>query len=335
MIMTDLLPIYHPDLPPLLAALAETPPMDRLRRVGMNCGCEYTRFPVFQAGRTYNRCVHSLGVGAIVWHFTSDPAQAAAGLLHDVATPTFAHVVDFLRGDYLTQEATEAGTRELIAGSPELTAVLDRFGLTPDRVADYHLYPIADNDSPRLSADRLEYTLSNSLNYGFLASEQAADLYGDLSVAPNETGEAELCFRSRDRALLFARTALACARAYVSPADRCCMQLLSELLAKAVGEGILAEADLWADEPLVIDALERSPLAPAWEAFRSLRSVRTAPPSAEPPDDRPWRRIPAKKRCIDPLIRDQGRASALDPAFAADLSAFLSEPQTEWILASA
>ena len=30
-------------------------------------------------------------------------------------------------------------------------------------MADYHIYPIADNDTPMLSADRLEYTLSNGL----------------------------------------------------------------------------------------------------------------------------------------------------------------------------
>ncbi|MBR6377416.1 MAG: hypothetical protein IKS05_06605, partial [Oscillospiraceae bacterium] len=99
--LTDLL---HPSVPSLLEELSQTPEMKRLGQVGMNCGCEYTAFPRFAGGRTYNRLEHSLGVGLIVWHFTRDPAQAAAGLLHDVATPTFAHVVDFLRGDYLSQE---------------------------------------------------------------------------------------------------------------------------------------------------------------------------------------------------------------------------------------
>ena len=125
-------------------------------------------------------------MGLIVWHFTGDPAQAAAGLLHDVATPPFAHVVDFLRGDHLTQEATESGTREIIESSPDLQAVLKQYGLSTDQVADYHVYPIADNDSPRLSADRLEYTLGNALNYGLLTRDEIAALYSDLTVAANE-----------------------------------------------------------------------------------------------------------------------------------------------------
>jgi HD superfamily phosphohydrolase len=103
-------PIYHPRIPPVLRHLAATPPVARLRQVGMNCGCEYTDFPRFRRLAPYSRFRHSVGVGLIVWHFTGDAAQAAAGLLHDVSTPVFAHVVDFLNGDHLTQTSTERGT---------------------------------------------------------------------------------------------------------------------------------------------------------------------------------------------------------------------------------
>ena len=161
-------PIYHPRIPPLLRHLATTAPVERLRQVGMNCGCEYTDFPRFRGLAPYSRFRHSVGVGLIVWHFTHDNAQAAAGLLHDVSTPVFAHVVDFLNGDHLTQTSTESGTAALIAGDPGIRRVLAAHGLTPAMVADYHRYPIADNDSPRLSADRLEYTLGNAVNYGFI-----------------------------------------------------------------------------------------------------------------------------------------------------------------------
>ena len=159
--------LYHPEIPAFLRRLADTPPMRRLRQVGMNCGCEYTAFPRFAGWAPYSRFDHSLGVALIVWHFTGDLRQSAAGLLHDVATPAFAHVVDFLHGDHLRQESTEGRTAELIDRSPELQALLGEYGLTTEDVADCHRYPIADNDSPRLSADRLEYTLGDLRCYGF------------------------------------------------------------------------------------------------------------------------------------------------------------------------
>ncbi|MBO4419750.1 MAG: hypothetical protein J5789_08000 [Oscillospiraceae bacterium] len=321
--------LYHREIPSLLAELARTQSLLRLGRVGMNCGCEYTAFPLFAGGRSYSRLEHSLGVGLIVWHFTRDPAQAAAGLLHDVATPTFAHVVDFLRGDYLTQEATEDGTRERIAGSPEIQKILAGHGLTTDDAADYHRYPIADNDSPRLSADRLEYSLGNALRWGFLTREEIDEIYGDLRVGVNEESIPELVFGSPALASRFARAALACSRVYVSDADRYAMQMLSELLARALQTGALSPADLEGTEPELIAKLEVSPLAADWQRFRELHRVRRA---ETPPDRRPWRQIPAKKRRIDPLVEGFGRVSAIDPDFAAALAAFLAEPQTEWLL---
>ena len=333
--MNELWSIYHSPMPAILSELCQTPPMERLKRVGMNCGCEYTAYPRFQRGRDYSRFDHSLGVGLIVWHFTRDPAQAAAGLLHDIATPVFAHVVDFLRGDYLTQEATEDGTPERIAASKELQRVLSRCSLSTQDVADYHQYPIADNDSPRLSADRLEYTLGNALNYGFLSRDQVAWLYGDLTVGVNEEGAPELVFQSREACLCFARTALRCAEVYVSAEDRYAMQRLSELLAEGRRMGILTEEDLNRTEPEIIALLKGSSLRPAWEAFCALSRIETAPSDKGqgcPPDGRPWRIIPAKKRRIDPLLAAEGRASALDPSFARELKEFLSATQTDWVL---
>ncbi len=326
----DLRSVYHDSVPPLLAELAATPPMLRLKDVGMNCGCEYTAFPRFANSGSYSRWEHSLGVGLIVWHFTGDPAQAAAGLLHDIATPTFAHVVDFLRGDYLTQEATEDGTRAYIDDSPELQAVLARHGLDTEAVCDYHRYPIADNDSPRLSADRLEYSLGNALRWSFLSRAEAAAIYADLRVGQAEDGAPELIFRHPAPAAAFARAALKCARVYVCDADRCAMQRLCELLGRALKLGVLSPADLEGTEPPLIEKLLASPLAAEWLAFRAMHRTLRA---EIPPDGRPWRQIPAKKRRIDPLTQGMGRASAWDAEFAAELSAFLAQPQAEWLLA--
>ena len=91
--------IYHCDVPDFLADAAKTPVLERLQDIGMNCGCEYTNFSLFKDISPYSRYDHSMGVALTVWHFTGDMVQAMSGLLHDIATPAFAHVVDFLRGD--------------------------------------------------------------------------------------------------------------------------------------------------------------------------------------------------------------------------------------------
>ena len=41
--------------------------------------------------------------------------------------------------------------------------LLNRDGIKVEEISDYHIYPIADNDTPKLSADRFEYTFSNGI----------------------------------------------------------------------------------------------------------------------------------------------------------------------------
>ena len=214
--MERLWSVYHKEIPTFLREFAATPPMRRLMDVGMNCGCEYTAFPRFAGLRPYSRFHHSMGAALIVWHFTQDKAQSLAALFHDVTTPVFAHVVDFLNGDHLRQESTEAGVAECLAASAEVCTLLERYDISLDVVSDYHRYPIADNDSPALSADRLEYTMGNLLNYRFAPLEEIAEMYDDLTVGTDERGAPELIFQTAETASKFARLALKNSHVYVA-----------------------------------------------------------------------------------------------------------------------
>lgn len=325
----DFLSVYHDDIPVFLLACAQTPAMQRLRGVGMSCGCEYTGFPRFCNANTYSRYEHSLGVALIVWHFTHDPAQALAGLFHDISTPVFAHVIDFLKGDSLRQEATEAGTMAAIAQSPEICAILDEMGLTAADVGDYHRYPIADNRAPMLSADRLEYNLKDSIAYGFWDCDAAAACYRDLTVVTNAHGAPELAFRTEALAVQFAMAALTCGRVYASAEDRYAMQLLSEQIQAAMESHVLCEADLHTTEAAVIQKLMLSPgTRERWQAYRALSSVRV---SDAPLADGLWRKISTKKRYVNPLTVHSGRVGAFSPVFREALADFLSEPQDNWV----
>lgn len=321
--------LYHPELPEPLRRLADTPPMRRLRQVGMNCGCEYTAFPRFAGWAPYSRFDHSVGVGLIVWHFTGDLRQSAAGLLHDVATPVFAHTVDFLNGDHLRQESTEARTAEVIAASPELRALLAEYGFAPEDVSDCHRFPIADNDAPRLCADRLEYTLGNLRSYGFAGGDALRAFYADLTAANNEGGVPELAFRTPETACAFTEAALSTGRIYVADEDRFAMQALADLLRAALDRGVLTESDLHTTEPLVIRKLEADPeTAAMWRRFRAYRRLDRAP---RQPAGTGWIQVPAKLRYIDPLITGVGRVSRCSPRIAGLLAEFRRTDLACWL----
>ena len=327
--------IYASSLPPVILAMADTPAMQRLSRVGMHCGCEYTAYPIYRdALAPYSRYTHSLGTAAIVWHFTHDLKQSVAGLLHDIATPAFAHTVDFLNGDHLRQESTESRTRAMIASSPELMALLTQSGLTLDDVDDYHRYPIADNDSPRLSADRLEYTLGNAHLIFHCPKAELKRIFDDLFVDKNEDGEDELCFKHIETADAFTQLSLRQSKLFVSDDDRFSMQALADLLREAQRRGVLTADDLYLDEPHFIGCLLSDPAISArWQDYRRITGTRSAP---KRPEGVYAVRVAAKKRSIDPLARTENglrRFTAISTDYATQLAAFRADDFDRWVWA--
>ena len=151
-------------------------------RSACTAGANIQRVPLYVEKTAYSRYLHSLGAAAIVWHFTKDEAQSLSALFHDIATPVFAHVVDFLNGDHLAQESTEAPTHDILTNDAKLQAGLRALGLQTQDVDDYHRYPIADNDSPRLSSDRLEYTLGNAYRVFGASLDEISAVYENLTV---------------------------------------------------------------------------------------------------------------------------------------------------------
>ena len=288
-------------LPQALLAFAQTQPMRRLQSVGMNCGCEYTACPIYKARPQYTRYQHSLGAAAIVWHFTQDAAQSLSALFHDIATPVFAHVVDFLNGDHLVQESTEAPTHAILAGDEQIQALLRALRLTTADVDDYHRYPIADNDSPRLSSDRLEYTLGNAYRMFDVGLDEISAVYDNLCIARAEDGAPELSFRDLDAAQ-------------------------ADLLRFAIRMGVLTRGELWKTEPEIIAKLEsRDETRAYWHQYRKIAGTHAG---KTPPDGVYAVRVRAKKRHINPLVLTQKgprRQAALDAGFAAQLQEFLRD----------
>lgn len=317
--MQKLWTIYHQEIPTFIQEFSSLPLMQRLKNIGMNCGLEYTQFELFKNCQSYTRYDHSIGVALIIWHFTHDQAQTIAGLLHDVATPVFAHTIDFLNGDYLNQESTENGTKEIIENSLELKQLLKKHQIAIDSIVNYHQYPIADNDSPQLSADRLEYSLSNMLNYDYCTIKDINLFYNDLIVSKNEYGLIELVFQSEKIASLFTIYVMKNSRVYISDADRFSMQALANLIQIALDNNIISKKNLYLDEPYIIKQfLSNAYTSQLWQRFTQYSIIKK---ELIKPNDK-WFKINAKKRYIDPFIIDTGRISSISKELNQEIKRF-------------
>lgn len=328
--------LYHDTIPPFMAELIATAPMQRLDRVGMNCGVEYTQSPIARHLHPYSRLDHSIGTALIVWRFTHSAQQTCAALFHDISTLCFAHTIDFMLGDYKKQEATEGLTEQVIRSSGEITSVLSGYGISVSDVTNYHRYPIADNDSPRLSSDRLEYTCSNTINYGVGDRADVVDFFSDIVITHNESGEDELAFAHADQARAFAFSSLSCSHVYSSDTDRYTMQMLAELVKKAMDAGLVTLEDLYTltEDVILKRFMSDTVFSRLWSDYCSIRGTCNTgllPEGLSGENPGEWRKLIVKKRYIDPLVAGRGRATELFSDYRSAVESYLSDSMDYWI----
>ena len=294
--------ILEPEFPKWLNEYIDTKELLSQQYISVTCGTIYS--DLFESDFFFSSLDHSVAVALIVWHFTHDKKQTLSGLFHDIATPVFKHCVDFLNGDYMTQESTEDLTTEMIKNSKEIMTLLKRDNIDIAEVDNYHHYPIADNDTPKLSADRLEYSLSNALfTYKLLDLEAIKEIYNDIEIQENEEKEFELGFKTKKIARSFVKVTSILSVIYREDRTRYSMQFIADILKKLNEENKISKKDLYEmKESEVINIIESSKYKEIFNMWRKAKKVKV---SNEKPKNIYYVHHGAKIRYIDPIFNGE------------------------------
>ena len=318
--------ILSPDYPDFLSKYIELPILKRLSGVGLLCGTDWTH--LYKNRFYYSRLDHSIGVALIIWHFTHDKKQTLAGLFHDASTPVFSHVSDFRKGDALTQTATEAPNESILKNDAALRELLQEDGLTVQEISDYHIYPVADNEIPRLSADRLEYMFPSGMaldgSWDLPSIEKA---YKDITILKNEDGLDELGFKTLEIAEDYCRRFCMIGHILQLNENKLTLHMLGQIMNMAVEEGLLQEEDFMnKSESEIMQVLDQMALRQAqgphgtsganvqhlylarlYKTFRTMTKIEHRD-SALPAEEYFSISLDVKQRYIDPLV-DMGSLS--------------------------
>lgn len=294
--------VLDSEFPAWLDDYINTKELQTQKYISVTCGTIYS--DLFAGEKFYSSLDHSVAVSLIIWHFTHDKRQALAGLFHDVATPAFKHCIDFLNEDHISQESTESLTSDFINKSADVAELLDRDRITLAEIADYHIYPIADNDAPKLSADRLEYTLANALfTYQLLTLPEIKELYDDIEIEQNEDKEIELGFKTKALARKFTKISSQMSVLYRDDKSRFSMQFIADLLKRLQDEGKITTSQLYdLKESEIIKIIENSKFQKAFQTWRKSQKINI---SKTPPKGVYYVHQKAKIRYIDPLCNNK------------------------------
>ena len=294
--------ILELEFPKWLNEYINTKELLKQQYISITCGTIYS--DLFESRILYSSLEHSIGVALIVWHFTHDKKQTLSGLFHDIATPAFKHCVDYLNGDYMTQESTEDLTTQIIKNSKEIMQLLKRDNIKLEEINDYHLYSIADNDTPKLSADRLEYSLTNALfTYELVDINEIRQIYNDIEVEKNEENIEELSFRNEKTAKRFVELTSKMSVIYMEDRTRYSMQLLADIIKRLNEEKIITLDDLYnMKDQDVIDIIKKSRYKDIFNTWAKAKKVKT---SKEEPKGVYYVHHGTKVRYIDPLVNGE------------------------------
>lgn len=291
--------ILEPNFPEWLNGYINTDILLRQQYISVTCGTIYS--DLFENKFFFSSLDHSIAVALICWHFTQDKKITLSGLFHDIATPVFKHCVDFLNGDYMCQESTEDLTSSIIANSKEVMTLLKRDNIQLSEIEDYHIYPIADNNIPMLSADRLEYSLSNALFiHNLWKKEDIKEIYDNIEIQVNEKGIQELGFKSKKIAREFVKITSKLSIIYRQDKTRYSMQFLADIIKRLNEENIITKADLYnLKEDEIIKIIEESKYSNIYNIWKKAKKVKI---SKERPNNVYYVHHGAKIRYINPIV---------------------------------
>lgn len=300
--------VLSPVFPEWLLDYIDTPEIQRLSGISMLCGTDYSKIYDY---KSFNSTLdHSVGVALIIWNFTKDKKQTLAGLFHDIATPIFKHCIDFMNGDSEHQESTEERTEQVIRNSQTILSLLNRDGIKVEEISDYHIYPIADNNTPRLSADRFEYTFSNGLFlYGAWNVDEISKYYNDITILKNEDGIEELGFKTPQICKEYLHTILPIFANYDSDNNRTVMQFFADIVKSMNVKGYITVDDLYElSEEDVINRILNCDDTYIKESFVKFQNATSVYGSDTPVNNRYCISVKGKKRYIVPLTQNNGNA---------------------------
>lgn len=238
--------LNYKNKPEFINKYLKTPSLVRLQKVGYFCGMEHASKDVYDFQEYITRYAHSVTVALLTWKLTQDRTMTLAGLFHDIATPCFSHVIDYMNKDYETQESTEEYTEEILKNDAYLMKCLEEDSIKLEDISDFKKYSIVDNERPALCADRLDGIILTGISWTKTITKDKIDrIIDDLIICKNENDTDEISFKTESVANFVLNESKNMDNYCHFNYDNYMMELLAEITRTAINKEIITYEDLY------------------------------------------------------------------------------------------
>jgi HD superfamily phosphohydrolase len=270
------------------------------------------------------RLEHSIGAMLLVRGLGASLKEQLAALLHDVSHTAFSHVIDYVYHGHNSQSYHDEMKETYLRGT-DIPAVLAEYGYDWRDFLDESQYPLLEQPSPALCADRLDYFLRDGPGLEVMTAEQIQWVLPHLFVHDGRIGVDNI-----QVARWLADTYMAADKAsWANFKEVGLYELTAQAIRIALDKGILVEADIWGTDEPAWAKLQAGPDPELQELIPLIHPETDFVWDDETPDFR----VSTKLRTIDPDILVGGEfvsLSTLDEAFGHSRTTYLTTRSGKW-----
>ncbi|WP_420627795.1 HD domain-containing protein [Candidatus Leptofilum sp.] len=271
-----------------------------------------------------SRFDHSLGAMLLVRRLGSSVPEQIGALLHDVSHTAFSHVIDYVLDDHDGQSFHDE-MKETYMATTDLPDILSQFGYNWANFVDEAQFPLLEQPSPRLCADRIDYFLRDCRGLGLATEADIARVIDDLVVV-----NGRIALKSIDIARWFGETFMqADDSSWANFREVGLYELTARAIRRGLTIGLISQDDFWWTDAVLWQKL----CAVEDDALQTLLAQVSLETQFVWDEDNPTFRVSTKLRAVDPDLWLDGELrplSTLDPDFATRREAYLSRKQGAW-----
>ena len=267
---------------------------------------------------------HSVGAMLLVKQLGGSLEEQIAALLHDVSHTAFSHVIDYVVDGHDDQSYHEE-IKEAYLSQTDIPDTLAKFGHDWHDFLHEDNYPILEQPSPRLCADRVDYFLRDAQSLGLATDEDIQFGLESLMVV-----NGRIALNNQQAAHWFAHTYIQADDAsWANFREVGLYEVTARAIKRALKIGLISEADFMLTDEELWQKLYTGEDAKLQD-WLSLVSLDTQFAWDEAS---PTFRVSTKLRAIDPDVGVEGELrpySTLNPQFAHHLNHYLTSKQGKW-----
>lgn len=285
--------LEYNEKPEFLNKYLNTPSLNRLKKVGYFCGMDYASKNIYDFKEHITRYDHSLTVALLTWKCTKDKKATLAGLFHDIATPCFSHVIDYMNKDYENQESTEEYTEDILKKDTYLSKCLKEDNIKIEDIIKFKQYNIVDNNRPKVCADRLDGVILTGISWTKnIDYKDIKNIVNDIEIYNNEIG-----FKTKNIAKKVLEISESIDIFCHSKEDNYMMELLADITKYGIDNGYITYEELYiANEEELICKLKKVDDEKLIENFAKFENITK--------DEIPSISLPKVKiRDLNPLVQ--------------------------------